>query len=116
MLMSKSTILSVFALMLAGCASNQVLSRNPSALPVWSPDLQAKEPFEAPYVSFFAGQGKNLIFQASKHRNSLDDPSYKTVKWTFDNYPIDAVVIEGYSHCEGVNASKVLSRIASASK
>ena len=61
----------------------------------WSPELQDKEPFESPFVTFFYYAEKQLCFVASKHDPRRDSPTSRTIGAVIQECEPDVLILEG---------------------
>ena len=61
----------------------------------WSPELQDKEPFQSPFVTFFYYAEKQLCFMASKHDPRRDSPNSRTIGAVIQECEPDVLILEG---------------------
>lgn len=61
----------------------------------WSPELQDKEPFQSPFVTFFYYAEKQLCFVASKHDPRRDSPTSRTIGAVIQECEPDVLILEG---------------------
>lgn len=78
---------------------------------VWSQAAQDQEPYRFPYVSTFWNETKSLVFVAAGHRNSLEDPTFKTIKKIFEDQQFDLLIVEGFPRELGLNPERAIQRI-----
>src|SRR5262245_43375984 len=55
-------------------------------------------PLAPPFVSKFAGSGKQLWYVAARHEGRVKSATLKTVKHAFDGLKPEAVIIEGVAN------------------
>ena len=70
------------------------LSATPS-VDRWSAELQEREPYESPFVTFFHYGEKKLCFLASKHDPRRDSPTSRTIAAVIKECEPDILILEG---------------------
>ena len=64
----------------------------------WSAELQEKEPFESPFVTFFYYGEKKLCFVASAHDPRRDSPTSRTIATVIQECEPEILILEGLPH------------------
>jgi hypothetical protein len=70
---------------------------DPGLIKRLGPNSYDSEPFRSPYVAVFERGGKRLVFIAGDHKDGLQSPVAKMLRWAFKKYDPKAVVVEGLS-------------------
>ncbi len=93
-------ILICFVFLKISCSN---ISLNESLIRHWSLDYQKQESYEAPYISVFSKNDKQLIFVAADHENSMDSKTFKTIEQVILKEKPDFLILEGFQNNEEVS-------------
>lgn len=69
----------------------------------WSMDLQKEEPFKYPFLVHYKTETNEVRYLAAKHSNSVESPTFKTIKTTLRLFKPNIIIIEGFSRSRGIS-------------
>ena len=77
----------------------------------WDEAQRATFPFDGPFISRFSNDQTTLCYIASKHEGDINSPTLRTVKYAFDNFRPDVVVVDHVELGHDFVASFVLGKV-----
>lgn len=105
MIIKKILAISLFVFLLSSCSS--VVSINPKEIVSYSNELNAKEPYEEPFISYFKKRELLLTFVAANHVENEDNSTCKTIRDEFKKNQYNFLLVEGMAFSQINNESDI---------
>lgn len=93
--MKISFYLGVFVLLSCSSITQKKYEAKSDLIKPYSYRDQNKEPFEAPYIAQYGDNKKMLWYIAADHTDDINSSTFKTIKYSFEQFKPEVVIIEG---------------------